>query len=89
VFELPFCTLAAIDLEVIVSSATTEIAALAVNVTDVPTQIEPDGEAEMLNCWCHTRFTDIVIVFEFAVLVVRQPPPVIVNGTGNSIAVAK
>jgi len=52
--------------------------ALAVNVTDVPTQIEPDGEAEILTAGVTLEFTDIVIVFEFAVLVVRQPPPVIV-----------
>jgi len=49
-----------------------------VNVTGVPAQIEPEGEADILTAGVTLAFTDIVIVFEFAVLVVRQPPPVIV-----------
>ena len=52
--------------------------ALAVNVTGVPVQIEPDGEAAMLTVGVTLEFTDIVIVFEFAVLLVRHPPPAIV-----------
>jgi len=52
--------------------------AFAVNVTDVPAQIEPDGEAEILTAGVTLEFTDIVIVFELAVLVSRQVPPVIV-----------
>ena len=52
--------------------------AVAVNVTGVPAQIEPDGEAAMLTVGVTLEFTDIVIVFEFAVLLVRHPPPVIV-----------
>ena len=52
--------------------------AVAVNVTGVPTQTEPEGEAAILTVGVTLAFTDIVIVFEFAVLVVRHPPPVIV-----------
>ena len=52
--------------------------AVAVNVTGVPAQIVFDGEATMLTVGVTLEFTDIVIVFEFAVLVVRHPPPAIV-----------
>jgi len=44
----------------------------------VPVQIDPDGEAAMLTVGVTLAFTDIVIVFEVTVLVVRHPPPVIV-----------
>jgi len=52
--------------------------AVAVNVTDVPAQIVFDGEATMLTVGVTLEFTDIVIVFEFTVLVVRHPPPAMV-----------
>ena len=52
--------------------------AVAVNVTVVPAQIAPDGEATMLTAGVTLGFTVIVMVFELAVLLVRQLPPVIV-----------
>ena len=52
--------------------------AVAVNVTDVPAQMDADGEAAMLTVGVILEVTDIVIVFEFTVLVVRHPPAVTV-----------
>jgi hypothetical protein len=52
--------------------------AVAVNVTAVPAQIEPEGDAAILTVGVTLELTDIVIVFEFAVLVARHPPPVTV-----------
>jgi len=49
-----------------------------VNVTDVPGQIAPEGEAPMLTVGVIVEFTTIVIVFDVAVFVLRQVPPVIV-----------
>jgi hypothetical protein len=51
---------------------------VAVNVTGVPEQIAPDGEAAMLTDGVTLAFTAIVIVFEFAVVVVRHVPPLTV-----------
>ena len=52
--------------------------AVAVKVTAVPAQIAPDGDAAILTVGVTLALTDIVIVFEFAVLVKRHPPPVTV-----------
>jgi hypothetical protein len=51
---------------------------VAVNVTGVPEQIAPDGEAAMLTDGVTLAFTAIVIVFDVAVFVVKQVPPLIV-----------
>ncbi len=49
------------------------------NVTDVPAQIAPDGDAAILTVGVTVAFTTIVIVFDNAVVDVKQlPPPVIV-----------
>ena len=48
------------------------------NVTAVPAQIDDDGEAAMLTVGVMFEVTDMVIVFEFTVLVVRHPPAVTV-----------
>ena len=52
--------------------------AVAVNVTGVPEQIAPEGEAPMLTAGVMLELTDMVIVFELAVFALRQVPPVIV-----------
>ena len=52
--------------------------AVAVNVTDVPAQIGPDGDAAMLTVGVTYAFTVIVIVFDVAVVDVKQVPPVMV-----------
>ena len=51
---------------------------VAVKVTDVPGQIAPEGEAPMLTVGVIVEFTTIVIVFDEAVFVLRQVPPVTV-----------
>ena len=51
---------------------------VAVKVTDVPAQIAPDGEAAIVTVGVTLAFTTMVSVFEFAVLLLKQPPPVIV-----------
>jgi len=51
---------------------------VAVKVTDVPGQIAPEGEAPMLTVGVIVEFTTIVIVFDVAVFVLRQVPPVTV-----------
>jgi len=51
---------------------------VAVNVTDVPWQIGPEGEAPMLTVGVTLVVTDIVMVFDVAVFVLRQVPPVTV-----------
>ena len=54
------------------------LAPVAVNVTGVPAQTAPEGEAAMVTVGVTLEFTVIVIVFELAVFVLRQVPPVIV-----------
>jgi hypothetical protein len=49
-----------------------------VNVTGVPAQIAPLGEAAMLTVGVTFAPTVIVIVFDVAVFVVKQVPPLIV-----------
>ena len=78
VFELLFCTLVLPTLKLYVTVPPPRLPAVAVNVTDVPAQMDADGEAAMLTVGVMLEVTDIVIVFEFTVLVVRHPPPVIV-----------
>ena len=51
---------------------------VAVKVTDVPWQIAPEGEAPMLTVGVTLELTDMVIVFDVAVFVLRQVPPVTV-----------
>ena len=51
---------------------------VAVNDTDVPGQIAPDGKAAMLTVGVIVEFTAIVMVFDVAVFVLRQDPPVTV-----------
>ena len=51
---------------------------VAVNVTDVPVQIAPEGDAAILTVGVTLELTDIVIVFDVAVFVVKPVPPLIV-----------
>jgi hypothetical protein len=48
-----------------------------VNVTGVPEQIAPLGEAAMLTDGVTFAFTTIVIMFDVGVFVVKQVPPLI------------
>ena len=61
---------------------------VAVKVTDVPWQTAPKGEAPMVTVGVTLEFTNIVTVFEIAVFVVRQVPPVtvIVQVTASPLA---
>ena len=63
---------------------------VAVKVTDVPGQIAPEGEAPILTVGDTLEFTVIVIVFDVAVFVLRQVPPVtvIVQVTASLLASA-
>ena len=51
---------------------------VAVKVTEVPWQTAPEGEAPMLTVGVTLGLTVIVIVFDVAVFVPRQVPPVTV-----------
>jgi hypothetical protein len=51
---------------------------VAVNVTGVPAQIAPLGEAAIATDGVTFAFTVIVIVFDVAVFVLRHVPPLIV-----------
>ena len=51
---------------------------IAVNVTDVPAHIVPDGDALILTAGVTLVFTIIVIVFDVVVVEVKQTPLVIV-----------
>ena len=57
--------------------------AVAVNVTDVPAQIGPDGDAAMLTVGVILEFTTMVIVLDVAVVDVKQVPPVTVITTST------
>ena len=61
---------------------------VAVKVTDVPWHTAPKGEAPMLTVGVTLEFTNIEIVFDVAVFVVRQVPPatVIVQVTASPLA---
>ena len=69
-----------------------KLLAVAVNVTGVPEQIEPDGDAAIATVGVIGLIvvppTDIVIVLEVAEFVVRQLPPVrvIVHVTASLFA---
>jgi type IV secretory pathway VirB3-like protein len=51
---------------------------VAVNVTDVPEQILLEGETPKLTVGVTLELTAIVMVFDVAVFVVKQVPPLIV-----------
>ena len=51
---------------------------VAVNVTDVPKQILLDGETPKLTVGVTLELTAIAMVFDVAVFVVKQVPPLIV-----------
>ena len=51
---------------------------VAVNVTDVPEQILLEGETPRLTVGVTLELTAIVMVFDVAVFVVKQVPPLIV-----------
>jgi len=51
---------------------------VAVNVTDVPVQIAPEGDAAIATVGVTLELTDIVIVFDRAVWLLKHVPPVIV-----------
>jgi hypothetical protein len=49
-----------------------------VNVTGVPAQIAPEGEAAIVTVGVTFAFTVIVIVFDVAAFVAKHVPPLIV-----------
>ena len=57
-------------------------------VTDVPGQTAPEGEAPMLTVGVTFEFTNIKMIFDVAVFVLRQLPPVtvIVQVTASPLA---
>ena len=58
---------------------------VAVNATEVPEQIAPEGLAAMETVGVRFGLTVIVIVFEVAVGVVRQVPPVTVMSQATKL----
>ena len=54
------------------------MAGVAVKVTDVPAQMAPKGDAAIVTVGVMLAVTTMVSVFEFAVLLLKQVPPVIV-----------
>ncbi len=80
-FEAPFCTDTAFTLKLYAIVPPPVLAAVAVNWTLVPAQIDPAGFAAIVTVGVLAGVTVIVIVLDEAVVELIQVPPLILIST--------